>query len=170
VPKFLENDTFGQWYDRIEPGMAGAEALKSIIIEYFGHLLKRYILGQTLTTESAGTGLGSNLADVHLATFLQIVKYDATNLEETLTTDLLEPMIRFNFPWAVGLPFRFRIDTESENSEAKLQAYKLAHEMGLKIPAQAVYDLIGCAKPAPGDEVLDREIAAESDEHSAVGD
>lgn len=156
VPKFLENDQFGQWYDRIEPGMAGAEALKSIIVEYFGHLLKRYILGQTLTTESSGTGLGSNLADVHLATFLQIIKYDATNLEETLTTDLLEPMIRFNFPWAIGLPFRVRIDTESENSHEKLEAFEKAYNMGLKLRAQDIYDIIGATKPQPGDDLLDK--------------
>lgn len=167
VPKFLENDQMGQWYDRIEPGMAGAEALKSVIVEYFGHLLKRYILGQTLTTESSGTGLGSNLADVHLATFLQIVKYDATNLEETLTTDLLEPLIRFNFPWAVGLPFKFRIDTESENSQEKLEAYKNAFEMGLKIRAQDVYDIIGATKPAPGDELLDK--ATQQPDPSSLG-
>lgn len=160
VPKFMEGDQFGQWYDRIEPGMAGAEALKSIIVEYFGHLLKRYILGQTLTTESSGTGLGSNLADVHLATFLQIIKYDATNLEETLTTDLLEPLIRFNFPWAVGLPFRVRIDTESENSQEKLEAYSSAFNMGLKIRSQDVYDLIGATKPSIGDDVLDKSTQA----------
>jgi hypothetical protein len=167
VPKFLEGDQMGNWYDRIEPGMAGADALKSIIIEFFGHLLKRYILGQTLTTESAGTGLGSNLADVHLATFLQIVKYDATNLEETLTTDLLDPMIRFNFPWAVGLPFRIRIDTESENSAEKLEAYKSAFEMGLKIRAQDVYDIIGASKPQPGDELLDK--ASQAPDPSSLG-
>lgn len=156
VPKFLENDQFGQWYDRIEPSMAGAQALKEIIVEYFGHLLKRYILGQTLTTESGGTGLGSNLADVHLATFLQIVKYDATNLEETLTTELLEPMIRFNFPWAVGIPFRVRIDTESENAHEKLEALEKAYNMGLKLKAQDLYDVVGATKPQPGDEILDR--------------
>lgn len=156
VPKFLDNDNFGQWYDRIEPSMAGAEALKTIIVEYFGHLIKRYILGQTLTTEASGTGLGSNLADVHLGTFFQIVKYDATLLEETITTELLEPMIRFNFPWAVNIPFSFKIDTESENAKEKLEAWKSAFDMGLKVKAQEVYDLIGATKPAPGDEVLDK--------------
>ncbi len=156
VPKFLENDRFGDWYDRIEPGMAGAEALKSIIVEYFGHLLKRYILGQTLTSESAGTGLGSNLADIHLATFLQIVKYDATNLEETLTSDLVDNLLRYNFPWAVGMPFRFKIDTESENSQEKLEAAERAYKMGLKIRAQDLYDLTGFTKPAPGEETLDQ--------------
>lgn len=156
VPKFLDNDQFGQWYDRVEPSMAGAEALKAIIVEYFGHLLKRYILGQTLTSEASGTGLGSNLADVHLATFLQIIKYDATNLEETLTTDVLEPLIRFNFPWAVGIPFKIRVDTESENAHEKLEAYDKAFNMGLQLRAQDLYDLIGATKPGPDDQVLDK--------------
>jgi hypothetical protein len=156
VPKFLENDSFGQWYDRIEPSMAGAEALKSIIVEYFGHLLKRYILGQTLTTEASNTGMGSNQADIHLGTFFSIVKYDATLLEETITTELIEPMIRYNFPWAVNIPFAFKIDTESDNAKEKLEAWNSAYQMGLKLKAQEVYDLIGATKPAIGDEVLDQ--------------
>jgi phage gp29-like protein len=156
VPKFLENDSFGQWYDRIEPSMAGAEALKSIIVEYFGHLIKRYILGQTLTTEASNTGMGSNQADIHLGTFFSIVKYDATLLEETITTELIEPMIRYNFPWAVNIPFAFKIDTESDNAKEKLEAWNSAYQMGLKLKAQEVYDLIGATKPAIGDEVLDQ--------------
>ena len=41
-------------------------------------------------TTRAYLGLGSNLASVHLDTYLQIIKYDATNLEETITTDLVK--------------------------------------------------------------------------------
>jgi phage gp29-like protein len=147
--------------------MAGAEALKSIIVEYFGHLIKRYILGQTLTTEASNTGMGSNQADIHLGTFFSIVKYDATLLEETITTELIEPMIRYNFPWAVNIPFAFKIDTESDNAKEKLEAWKSAYEMGLDLKAQEVYDLIGATKPAPGDAMLSQ--AKQQQAQAAMG-
>lgn len=153
VPKMSGQDGFGQWYDRVEPSMAGVTAIQDLVLNYFGASIKRYILGQTLTTEAGSTGLGSNLADVHLATFLSIVKYDATLLEETITQDLLLPWLRANFP-LVKFRLRFRIDTETENAHEKLQAAQAAFQMGLALKEQDIYDTIGFSKPDPNDAVL----------------
>jgi hypothetical protein len=153
VPKMVGPDTFGQWYDRVEPSMAGVTAIQDLVMNYFGAAIKRYILGQTLTTESQGTGLGSNLADVHLATFLSIVKYDATLLEETITNDILDPWFRANFPLE-KFRLRFRIDTETENAQEKLAAAQAAYQMGLALREQDIYDMLGFAKPDPTDAVL----------------
>jgi phage gp29-like protein len=153
VPKIMEGDSFTPTYDRIEPSMAGAEALKTIITEYFGHLIKRYIMGQTLTSEAGSTGLGSNLADIHLATFLQIVRYDAVNLEETITTDLVRPLLAFNFR-RTDLPLRFKIDTESEDAAERLDAIERAAKLGLRIRSEDVYRIVGITKPTTNDEVL----------------
>ena len=133
--------------------MAGVTAIQDLVMNYFGAAIKRYILGQTLTTEAAGTGLGSNLADVHLATFLSIVKYDATLLEETITNDILDPWFRANFPLE-KFRLRFRIDTESEDAQQKLNAAQSAYQMGLALREQDIYDLLGFAKPDPQDAVL----------------
>lgn len=151
---YVDGESARPPYERIEPGMAGAEALKSIVTEYFGHVIKRYILGQTLTSEQGSTGLGSNLASIHLETFLQIVKYDAILLEETITEELIRWLVRYNFPEWSKYEFKFRIDTESEDAESKLEACQKAYSMGLSIKAQDVYDLLGLAKPGPTDEAL----------------
>lgn len=154
VPRPLGEDTMAYGVERIEPSMAGLEACQKLVTEFFGWRMKRYILGQTLTSEAASTGLGSNLADIHLASFLQIVKYDATNLEETITTETVEPLKKFNWPRYRDIPIRFRIDTESADTEEKLKAYETAYRMGAKLKAQDVYDIIGASQPDPGDEVL----------------
>ncbi len=86
--------------------------------------MKRYILGQTLTSEAEATGLGSGVADAHLATFADIVAYDARNLEETLTEDFVLPIQRWNFPKSDRFYMRFVIDTESPDAEGKLKAIK----------------------------------------------
>lgn len=153
VPKMIGPDQFGQWYDRVEPSMAGVAQIQDLVLNYFGASIKRYILGQTLTTEAGSTGLGSNLADVHLATFLSIVKYDATLLEETITTDMLRPWFLANFPLE-PFTFRFRIDTESEDAQERLQAAQAAYNMGVSLKEQDIYDLLGFAKPDPTDSVV----------------
>lgn len=156
VPRPMGEEGLAYDVQRIEPGMAGADALKSIVTEYFGHMIKRYILGQTLTTEASATGLGSNLADVHLDTYMQIVKYDATLLEETITKDLIEPLKLFNWPHLRDTPFHFRIDTEAPDVGGKLEAWERAFNMGLKISAQSLRDLIGAPVPEEDEEVLDK--------------
>jgi len=146
----------GQSYgvDMIQPNMAGAQALREIITDYFGHQIKRYILGQTLTTEAHATGLGSNLASIHLDTFLQIVKYDAANLAETLTHELVARLVRWNYPGVGDGPLRLVIETEKPDAEERLQAIQAAYAMGLAIRARDVRDLLGLAEPTDNDEVL----------------
>lgn len=146
----------GAHYDitHLEPGMGGIQELKDLLEGYFGHQIKRYILGQTLTTEAASTGLGSGVADAHIETFMLLIRYDATLLEETLTTELIEPLKRSNFPSAAGERLQFRIDTEAPDSESKMAAIRSAFDMGMEIDGQDVRDLVGSAKPGPGAEVL----------------
>ena len=139
----------------MEPGLGGVATTIDIIRTYFGHKIKRYIIGQTLSSESEGGGLGgSGVADAHMATFADIVTYDACNLEETITTDVLRSLQLANFPKSWKMQPKFRIDTESPNIEAKMSSYKTAFEMGLKIKSSEVYDTIGASMPDMGDDIL----------------
>lgn len=151
---YFPDETSRPPYERIEPQMGGADIMKSIVTDYHQHLIKRYILGQTLTSEAGSTGLGSNLADIHMGTFMQIVRYDAINLEETITQDLLKTLIRYNLPQWSAYDFQFRIDTESDEAKEKIDALRSGWEMGLKIKAETLYDLLGASKPTEKDEVL----------------
>lgn len=149
----------------IEPGLGGVSQTMEIIRTFFGHKIKRYILGQTLSSEADATGLGSGVADAHLATFADILAYDARNLEETLTTDLLRVLQHWNFRGTAAqhCKLQFRIDTESDNVQERLQALKSSWEMGLRLKADEVYKLLGTAKPDAEDEVLENpQIAAAS--------
>lgn len=153
VPRPLgEEQAYG--VDHFEPGLGGIEALKSILVEYFGHRIKRLILGQTLTSEAESTGLGSNLASVHLGTFMDIVKYDATNLEETITRDLIDWLRIWNFPAAKDIPVKFKLLTETPDVDSKLGAYEKAWKMGARISEREVMDAIGAALPTGQDWAL----------------
>lgn len=160
VPRLAGPDALAYGVERIEPGMAGANSLKEILADYFGHQIKRYILGQTLTTEAQATGLGSNLASIHLDTYLQIIKYDARNLEETITRQLIVPLVRFNWPEAANLNVRFVIETDSPDVEQRLQAWRHAWEMGARLREKDVLDIIGAAIPSEEDRILQNPAAA----------
>lgn len=151
---YFPDETARPVYDHIEPSMAGASAMKEVVTELHGHLIKRYILGQTLTSEQGSTGLGSNLADIHLGTFMQIIRYDATNLEERITNELVKHYIRYNFPEWSNYDFKFRIDTESDDAKERIESMETGYRMGLKIKTQEAYDTLGLSKPAEDDDVL----------------
>lgn len=140
--------------ERIEPNTGGIEVLKGVIREFFGHNIKRYILGQTLTSEAEATGLGSGVADAHQNTFFQIASYDASNLEETLTQDLVRPLQAFNSPWARNIYVRFKIDTESSQSDKRMSALRQAWEMGARLKESEVMEIVGASMPNDNERFL----------------
>lgn len=154
VPKPLGDEGNAYGVDHVEPGLAGVEMVFNVLDKYFGHRIKRYVLGQTLTSEADATGLGSGLAELHLATFLDIVKYDATNLEETITTDLIEPIKNWNFPAAKKHRIKFVIETQSTDAKDKLDGYRQAWEMGARIRETDVMEAVGAAIATEQDAVL----------------
>jgi len=149
VPKGENADLYGT--KRIEPGMDGVSELKEIIGGHFGHKIKRYILGQTLTSEVGSTGMGSAVAEAHIATYQDIIRYDAQKLQETLTNELVRPLLWMNFPNQRDLNIRFVIDTEAAHVDSKLAGLKAAYDMGLKLKGEDIYGLIGATMPEASD-------------------
>lgn len=141
--------------EHIETGMAGVQPIMDMLNQYFGHRIKRLILGQTLTSESEGGGLGSDgIATVHLATFKDIVRYDATNLEETITDDFLKPIKEWNFKRASHFNVRFVIETEEVMADEKLKQAKLLWDMGAGLAEKELMEHVGLSVPGPTDNVL----------------
>jgi len=138
----------------IEPGLAGVSTTIDIIRTYFGHKIKRYILGQTLSSEADATGMGSGVADAHMATLADILAYDAINLEETITKDFLRVLQVWNFRNSAHIKLKFRIDTESDNVVERMNALRQGWEMGLKLKADELYQILGTPKPDQSDEIL----------------
>ncbi len=154
VPMFTTAD--GAVYDcrRIEPSMEGAHTLVEIIQDFYRRLIKRYILGQTLTTETGATGLGSNLASIHLETFLQLLKADATRLEETLTAQLVEKIRKFNFPELDENALRYEIVTKEVDAEQRLRYFQEMYHMGLPIAESDLREATGVRAPEKGEPTL----------------
>ena len=133
--------------EQIPPNTGGIGTLQNLIDDYFGNWVIRFILGQTLSMRSEATGLGSGVADLHRDSFLQVITYDAMNLEETLTNQIVNQLLAFNFPKFREHNFQFKFKVQDPKVEEILSGYRQAWEMGLKLKATDVMEAIGAEMP-----------------------
>ena len=146
-------------YKHEQPGLEGARLVNEIVHQFFQWQIKRYILGQILSTEPEGGGLGSSgLSDLHKDSLMSVVNYDARNLEETITEQLLTQLVKLNrhkLPESArNSRFKFVIDSESADIKESLDALKQAWEMNLPITEKSLYKVTGIAAPDVDDKVL----------------
>lgn len=154
VPRPRGEDAMAYGVEIIQPDTAGIEAFERVITNFFGHRIKRLILGQTLSSEAAATGLGSGVAELHYDTFMQIIQYDSTAQEEMITDDLVNPIKDWNFPAARDINVLFQLKTKEPDIERKMESWGKAFDMGCRLKESEVMDMVGASVPGDGDHVL----------------
>lgn len=138
--------------ERFEPGTASPQFIQQLITSYFDELFKINILGQTLTSGTASTGLGSGVAQAHQGTFENFVKYDAIALGETLTRDLLVPFYRINFPGVA--PGRWVLEVDDPNVQQMMENAQVLYQMGAALPEEPLLDATGIPRSKTGQTIL----------------
>lgn len=154
-PRSVGAENQGSGIERLEVPTQGAEILLKLQ-QYVDDVLQRYIVGQSLSGNAESTGLGSSVADLHAQTKYKIVRYDAQNLEETLTGDLVEPIKRWSYPSA-DFPVRFVFDVDRPDAKDQLDAAKSLYDMGIELDADEVRGTAGYSKPAEGAETVQKQ-------------
>jgi hypothetical protein len=155
-PRSTQGGDVGSGIERVETSVVGVEALR-MMIEYFDQQIERFIIGQTLSSDTEGSGLGgTGVADLHADTKNRIIRSDAQRLAGTLTTDLLAPMQRYNWPWATWQT-RWVFDVEKPDPAQWLEAAKTFVDLGGEIAEDEARGVLGFRKPEPGEKVLGRQ-------------
>jgi hypothetical protein len=152
MPRYRDNSTGGPGIDRIEPSNNGAQLLESLVTNYYDAQIRRYILGQDLTSE-AGPGGTDGVATLHGETYNRIIKYDAENLAATLTEDFVRVLQKYNVPHDIP-PLRFVFDVDKVNAGEMLEAANQFYQMGGSIGEDSLRTAIGLPRPKPGEPVL----------------
>ena len=152
MPRYRDNSTGGPGIDRIEPSNNGAQLLESLVTQYYEAQIRRYILGQDLTSE-AGPGGTDGVATLHGETYNRIIKYDAENLASTLTEDFVRVLQKYNVPHDIP-PLRFVFDVDKVNAGEMLEAANQFYQMGGSIGEDSLRTVIGLPRPKPGEAVL----------------
>lgn len=89
-------------------------------------------------------------------TKFQLIAGDAEDLSETLTTDLVAPLLRWNCPGA-DFRLRFVTDLREPDNKPKLDAVKAVFDMGGDVPEKYALQLAGVPPIQPGDKVLSNQ-------------
>lgn len=151
-PRYRDGTTGGPGLERIEPSVAGAQLLEELCVNYFDTVIRRYILGQTLSQDANPSGFGNSAANFVEDQFGSRIKFDALNLQETITKTLVAVLCRWNHP---GIPCpRFVFDVDKPNAGEVLAAAQAFFEMGGQIDEDELRSIIGLSKPTPGHSVL----------------
>jgi len=138
---------------RVEPSGTGNDIFSGWIDGYFNAILTRLIIGQDLSSKSGATGLGSGVADLQASVKECIHRYDAKNLNETETQQILNTLIELNEPHT---DYCLRCETvlTKVDPEKGLQAVKQAYDMGAEIPESCVLGLANVPEPKEGEKTL----------------
>jgi phage gp29-like protein len=121
-----------------------------LMAEFCNREMSKAVLGQTLTTDTAGATGTYAAARVHAQVRRDLVEADAQALAQTLREQLLRPLVGFNFGWDRPIPwFRFRYE-EEEDLKTLSEVYRNLAEMGLPLDWQHVAERFGLPWPHPG--------------------
>jgi hypothetical protein len=157
-PRYRENGTSGPGMDRFEPSQSGVQLIQQLVTGYFDDVMRKFILGQDLTSTAEPTGLGSGVAALHGQTFSRIISYDAIALAESLTADLVAPMQRFmgkdNLP-----PCKFVFEVDAPNTATILAAAQAFYQMGGAVDEESLREALGLPQPEPGKAILSQQQA-----------
>lgn len=105
----------------------------------------KVILGGTLTSTAANTGLGSNLGDIHNEVRHDLLESDCEQIAETINRDLIWPIIALNFSGIdpKRAPTFTFITDEGEELNARVERDKTLHEIGFKLTPEKVLEVYG---------------------------
>lgn len=142
------------------------EAGKTSSIDVYDRLVRwaekgyaKAILGQTLTTEE-GTSGSLALGQVHAEVRQDLVESDADQLGDTLTAQLIRPLVDFQFgPQAAYPRFAFLTDPP-EDLAKRAELYGKLGELGVEFPVQHVHEVFDIPAPKPGEAVYRKGQAA----------
>jgi len=157
-PRYRENGNAGPGMDRFEPSQSGVQLIQQLVTTYFDDVMRKFILGQDLTSTAEPTGLGSGVAALHGQTFSRIISYDAISLGESLTADLVVPMQKFmgkdNLP-----PCKFVFEVDAPNTSTILAAAQAFYQMGGAVDEESLREALGLPQPEPGKAILSQQQA-----------
>jgi phage gp29-like protein len=136
------------------------------MIDWCERSVSKAIVGQTLSAESKSTGLGSGVADLHGEVRRDITQSDARQLAQTLTRDLVYPLVALNGAGAADprrtpkLVFDFE---EADDIKAYAESLPALAKAGVRIPVKWVHEKLRIPEPE-GDEPVLGGVAADDEE------
>jgi len=145
----------------------------SDLFERFVNLLNKEmaqaVLGQTLTSDVGSVG-SLAAAQVHDEVRFDLMEADATALAETVTTQILRPLVGFNRGWDVPVPrFAFEIEEPRDQAQEATTLKTLVEAgFGPAIPLAVAQERFGIRPPKDGEATVGGQRPAVSNQQSGL--
>lgn len=147
----------GNWpaVEQIPMNSAGLKALQELNNDYFDRHIERLFVGQSMSSgQDKGTGLGgTGRALFAKDTKDEILVYDTSRLDSTFSCDLVEPLKRYNYPWA-QFPVRYKSTMPDVRAKEKVQSGQVMIRSGIPIKLDEFREAGGFSRPKAGEEVI----------------
>lgn len=151
VPRFGDNAQEG--VEVVDTSTSGAELLLKLMEHIEGHI-ERFVIGQTLSSDTEGSGLGgTGVADLHADTKVKILAFRAGLFDDNFTMDFVETIKQWTYPWA-DFPVYFVSDVEQRNAKETLEAVEKAVSLGCDFRLEDVGGVVGLPAPQEGDDTV----------------
>jgi phage gp29-like protein len=138
-----------------------------LMAEFCNREMSKAVLGQTLTTDTAGSTGTYAAAQVHAQVRRDLVEADVQALAATLREQMLRPLVGFNFGWDKPVPwFRFRFE-EEEDLKSLSVVYRNLAAMGVPMDLEHVAARFGVPVPEAG--TTGGALAAQAPEPGTAG-
>lgn len=147
----------------IQPDASSGMTHKDVIDHAVAELAK-LIVGATGTSDAISTGLGSALGDVHLSEEDMIIATDLYMLADVIEHRLVSPIIELNYgpeelPYAPIFQFDVRGIIDRDKAHDRVAK---ALEIGIPLPVEQVYEMLGYRQPRDGEPVLQKVLDPET--------
>jgi Protein of unknown function (DUF935) len=170
------NDSLKDVIQNIPPSQVGYDIMLQLI-QYLDGIMRRAFLGQDLSSESKPTGLGNGVADLQGDVRQDNIQYDANALAETLTSQPLATIARYNKwryegkvieGWDLPFSMRLKFDMDKDDSAERLEAAKALWEMGVSLDEDDVRKAGGFSPPKKKATVLvNHQLEAQKQQNEA---
>lgn len=145
----------------IKDANAGRAQIFMEMVNWLSSKLKEAILGQSLSSEAGGTGLGSGVADLHADTLSRVIRYHADTMAESFTSDFVRVVaMMLGATEEEAREIRFEFAPERPNAKERMEAIQAFVQLGGRVSEREVRDLLGLSEPADGEAVLSGEAAS----------
>lgn len=155
-PRWINGNVSPNGVERLEVGTASPILLWNLVSEYFDPIITQAILGQSLSSDHTGSGGlgGAGVAKFQSETLDEIIAYDALDLQDTIQSDFVKVLYKYN---AKGVrPGQFTLQVDTPNSEELLQYAEMLFEWGAGLDEDEMFKLAKLTKPKPGGAILSK--------------
>lgn len=139
-----------------------AQTLLLDVLKHWEGQIERFIIGQTGSSRSDSSGMGTHDTSMMDDTKHDIIVDDATNLEDTLTEDWVRPLQIRIFPKLADIPVRWVFEIDRPDPDQVMAAAERAFGMGVKFDENSVRSITGLPAPKDGDPIISAEALAKT--------